>query len=485
MSKLVKFLLIVLLVLSIALAGMILVPRYLLGIDIFDRSGWDASTGQHRYLDYRGDPITGWQTIDGNWYYFEPGTGNMATHWLELEGNLHYLGADGVLKTGWLTLSDGKYYADPENNAALTGWQELEGKTYYFDEKGRMADGLQAIGTDVYLFSPQGQVLSGWAELEGSRYYLTNEGLVQTGWVNTEHGSSYFASNGTLCTGWTETDKGRYYLTDNGTIATGWVETESGRLYLDESGLSATGWIDAPEGRYFLTEDSVALTGWQELDGKTYYFREDGRMAIGKVIIEDKTWYFSSFGQVVPLVNRWNSLHEDYEVELVKYGSHDIAADAYDSLVAMINQIKTLGYYKVTSIHRSMGTQQYIWDKYYNGYIAVGCSRAEAERLTGQTVAVPGTSEHHLGYAVDIDGVKPVHNWLAEHSWEYGFIVRFPEGTSEITGIQHEPWHFRYVGKELAKELFDLGITLEEYMDMLTKKAGSDAGTASDPEIYG
>ena len=85
MSKLVKFLLIVLLVLSIALAGMILVPRYLLGIDIFDRSGWDASTGQYRYLDYRGDPITGWQTIDGNWYYFEPGTGNMATHWLELE----------------------------------------------------------------------------------------------------------------------------------------------------------------------------------------------------------------------------------------------------------------------------------------------------------------------------------------------------------------------------------------------------------------
>ena len=485
MSKLVKFLLIFLLVLSIALAGMILVPRYLLGIDIFDRSGWDTSSGQYRYLDYRGNPITGWQTIEGNWYYFEPGTGNMAADWLELEGSLHYFGSDGVLKTGWLALKDGTYYADPETRAAVTGWQELEGKTFYFDEKGRMADGLQAIGTDVYLFSPQGQPLSGWAELDGSRYCLTEDGQVQTGWVLTEYGQSWFASNGQLGTGWTETDKGRFYLTENGTIATGWVETESGRLYLDENGLSATGWIDAPEGRYFLTEDSVALTGWQELDGKTYYFREDGRMAIGKVIIEEKTYYFSSFGQVVPLVNKWNPLHEDYEVELVSYGSHEIAAEAYDSLVAMIDQIKGLGYYKVTSIYRSKQIQQNIWNRYYNNYRSVGCSDAEATRLTGQTVAVPGTSEHHLAYAVDIDGVKPVHNWLAEHSWEYGFIVRYPEGTTEITGIQHEPWHFRYVGRELAQELYELGLTLEEYMDMLTEQAGSDAGTASDPEIYG
>ncbi len=485
MSKLVKFLLILILILALVLSGMILVPRYLLGIDIFDRSGWDSSAGQIRYLDYRGDPITGWQTIEDNWYYFQPGTGYMATDWLSLDGQLHYFGGDGVLKTGWLHLSTGTYYVDPETKAAVTGWQELEGKGYYMDENGRMADGLQAIGTDVYLFSPQGQVLSGWAELDGSRYYLSNDGMVQTGWVNTEHGSSYFASNGQLCTGWTETDKGRFYLTENGTIATGWLETDQGLLFLNEQGQPATGWIEAPEGRFYLTEDSVALTGWQELDGKTYYFREDGRMAIGKVIIEEKTYYFSSFGQVVPLVNKWNPLHDDYQVELAKYGSHEIAAEAQEHLVAMIDQIKSLGYYKVTSIYRSKQIQQNIWNRYYNNYRSVGCSDAEATRLTGQTVAVPGTSEHHLGYAVDIDGVKPVHNWLAENCWKYGFIVRFPEGTSEITGIQHEPWHFRYVGQELAKELYDLGVTLEEYMDMLTEKAGSDAGTASDPEIYG
>ena len=97
-------------------------------------------------------------------------------------------------------------------------------------------------------------------------------------------------------------------------------------------------------------------------------------------------------------------------------------------------------------------------------------------------MAVPGTSEHHLGYAVDIDGVKAVHNWLAEHSWEYGFIVRFPEGSTHITGIEYEPWHYRYVGKELARELHELNITLEEYMDMLTEKAGNGTGTASNPD---
>ena len=71
-------------------------------------------------------------------------------------------------------------------------------------------------------------------------------------------------------------------------------------------------------------------------------------------------------------------------------------------------------------------------------------------------------------YFKDIDGVKPVHNWLAEHSWEYGFIVRYPEGKSDITGILYEPWHFRYVGVELAKELYESGLCLEEYMAKLT-----------------
>ena len=80
-------------------------------------------------------------------------------------------------------------------------------------------------------------------------------------------------------------------------------------------------------------------------------------------------------------------------------------------------------------------------------------------------MTVPGYSEHQLGLAVDIRYEHGLYEWLAKHSWEYGFILRFPEGKEEITGIDYEPWHFRYVGKEMAKAVFESGLCLEEYLE--------------------
>ena len=111
-----------------------------------------------------------------------------------------------------------------------------------------------------------------------------------------------------------------------------------------------------------------------------------------------------------------------------------------------------------------------------------GYKRAEAERLAAQVVAVPGTSEHHLGLAVDIVDAKwpyleeeqedmPAQKWLMEHCWEYGFILRYPKNTTSETGIIYEPWHYRYVGKELAKEIHESGLTLETYLNNLTEEA--------------
>lgn len=90
-------------------------------------------------------------------------------------------------------------------------------------------------------------------------------------------------------------------------------------------------------------------------------------------------------------------------------------------------------------------------------------------------VALPGTSEHQTGLAVDFayyengiydDNVKEDDKeaiWLKENAWKYGFILRYPKGKEEITGFSFEPWHFRFVGLELAKELYVQNITLEEY----------------------
>jgi len=90
--------------------------------------------------------------------------------------------------------------------------------------------------------------------------------------------------------------------------------------------------------------------------------------------------------------------------------------------------------------------------------------------MAGQWVAIPGTCEHELGLAVDINADKEqssneeVYNWLAENAWRYGFILRYLKGKEDITGIDYEPWHYRYVGKEVAKEIYEEGITLEEYV---------------------
>ena len=91
-------------------------------------------------------------------------------------------------------------------------------------------------------------------------------------------------------------------------------------------------------------------------------------------------------------------------------------------------------------------------------------------------VAVPGTSEHQTGLALDIvdasyqhldqaQEATPVQQWLMAHSWEYGFVLRYPTGKSETTGIIYEPWHYRYVGREAAREMTGLGLCLEEYVD--------------------
>ena len=105
-----------------------------------------------------------------------------------------------------------------------------------------------------------------------------------------------------------------------------------------------------------------------------------------------------------------------------------------------------------------------------------GYSQERAEEAAGELVAVPGTSEHQLGLALDIVDVAnqvlderqentEVQKWLMKNSWKYGFILRYPTDKSDITGISYGPWQYRYVGKEAAKEIYEAGICLEEYLN--------------------
>lgn len=174
------------------------------------------------------------------------------------------------------------------------------------------------------------------------------------------------------------------------------------------------------------------------------------------------------------LVNRDNPVPEDYQVELTNL-RNDQAVDSriYPDLQTMFDDMRSQNLSPmITSSYRSAEDQQKIMDDKIAEYKEQGYTDADATELAEEWVAKPGTSEHQLGIAIDIsstdssdgDMKTAVWNWLIDNSYRYGFIQRYPEDKTEITGIINEPWHYRYVGKEAAQEIHDQGITLEEYL---------------------
>ena len=247
-----------------------------------------------------------------------------------------------------------------------------------------------------------------------------------------------------------------------------------------------TGWVEEDGLRFYYDENGEAVTGWQEIDGLSYYFKPAGAMATGEVDIDGVKFHFTSQGQRVILVNPWNFIPEDYDPELVAlpdpYGVEGSKVDisCLEDLKAMIDACnRECPEVIVVSSYRSHDHQTKNFNRKVKFYLDKGYSQEAAEKEAATIIAVPGTSEHQLGLALDIIDTRlwaleqeqedlPAQKWLMEHCWEYGFILRYPQDRIEITGIIYEPWHYRYVGKALAAELHDLGVTLEEYLQNLT-----------------
>ena len=171
------------------------------------------------------------------------------------------------------------------------------------------------------------------------------------------------------------------------------------------------------------------------------------------------------------VVNAWNELPEDYSVELTELSNgQKVDSRIYPYLQEMFDAAREEGVYPVVREgYRTAEEQQEILEDRIQTYINQGYSRSRAERTAKEWVALPGTSEHQLGIAVDINADKSmcsneeVYAWLAENAYKYGFILRYPPEKQEITGTSYEPWHYRYVGVEAAQEIFERGICLEEY----------------------
>ncbi len=172
------------------------------------------------------------------------------------------------------------------------------------------------------------------------------------------------------------------------------------------------------------------------------------------------------------VVNRWNEIPEDYSVMLTELeNGQKVDSRIYPYLQEMFDAMRADGIYPIVREgYRTAEEQQAILDERIQRYMNEGYSRSRAERTAKEWVAVPGTSEHQLGIAVDINADKTqssneaVYQWLANNAYRYGFILRYPQGKEDITGAEYEPWHYRYVGTEVAPEMYQSQICLEEYL---------------------
>ena len=173
------------------------------------------------------------------------------------------------------------------------------------------------------------------------------------------------------------------------------------------------------------------------------------------------------------LVNSSNAIPDGYApTELTELSNgQSVDKRIYPSLQSMFDDARAQGVYPVVSSgYRTAKQQQSEMDDKIQEYIDDGKSEDEARALAATYVAQVGYSEHEAGLAIDIvakankSDDDTVWAWMKEHCAEYGFILRYPEGKEGVTGMNYEPWHFRYVGVEAAQKIMGAGITLEEYL---------------------
>ena len=178
------------------------------------------------------------------------------------------------------------------------------------------------------------------------------------------------------------------------------------------------------------------------------------------------------------LVNGKHKIKENYDITVTPVGyTQAIDERCYDNLKNMINDCRNAGYNPVIcSSYRSYEKQVLLFENKIKDFIGQRYTRKEEKKKAGTVVALPGTSEHEIGLAVDIVDVKyqlleenqektETQKWLMKNCWKYGFVLRYPKDKQEITGVIYEPWHYRFVGKENAKMIMKNNLCLEEYLE--------------------
>ncbi len=244
----------------------------------------------------------------------------------------------------------------------------------------------------------------------------------------------------------------------------------------------------------FAGDDDEALPADPSLSEEEYQYHSEGGNDLGDLVslsdmfldgdaltytaaAEESSGFDSGDWNLI-LVNKQHPIPDDYEMELGNINASmqcdkRIIGNLFNMFQAAADDGVSL---IVCSPFRTHSHQVELFDRKINRYMDAGLTYMDAYTRAAQAVTVPGTSEHEIGLAIDIvtngyatldDGFGETEagKWLAANSAEYGFILRYPKGKESITGIEYEPWHFRYVGREAASRITEEKICLEEFWD--------------------
>ncbi|WP_298482642.1 C39 family peptidase [uncultured Ruminococcus sp.] len=324
-------------------------------------AGWHyTEKGAIRYYDETGTPYTGyqeidgipylfssdgvlktgWQTVNGKRYYYDPATGTPQFGWFSWHGGRYYIQKDSGKAVGWITLEENgtasRYYFDTDG-VLQTGFfrTDASGGLYYADETGAaMVGGVHEIDGIPYWFYDDGIIHTGWQTINGQRlYFHPITGKAEYGWV-IWHDQYYYVSPETgKYTGLQQID-GEYYpfSETSGAVDSGFctLPDETVRYYYHD-GSYQKGWLSLKGVSYYFSEAGAMQTGWQSIGGNIYYLGTDGAMAVGFTEIEDETYYFDPSGAqqfgLQKIDRKWYYL--DTDTGIMHYGWINLNNNTY------------------------------------------------------------------------------------------------------------------------------------------------------------
>ena len=266
----------------------------------------------------------------------------------------------------------------------------------------------------------------------------------------------------------TENESENYYTSDTLVVSEGESDAELAELVEIDPAIMTS--PDAVASEY--EEAADAQISSEDID-----FEDIEEESVEEIDTSEFTEFSSDDWKLI-LVNKQHPIPDDYSFPLGDINSTMKCDERVIApLKAMLKAASDDGIRLVIcSPYRDSERQEGLFDRKIKYYMEAGLSYMDAYNMSSQAVTVPGSSEHQIGLAFDIVtgdyyeldegfGDTPEGQWLANNSYKYGFVVRYLQGKENITSIEYEPWHFRYVGTAAATIMHDENLCLEEFWD--------------------